>query len=178
MGKLKREYKGKAIQNYATDPSAPPWRMPPPEPSTLLTADDDSDSSHDALDATDPVVDDTADVTRDGRIAVNLDTKLGHVFAQLMQAAEADLDSLDTEPPPAYAEATQFDKWPLPLSIVVQVVGSRGDVQPFIALGNELQRHGHRVRLATHGVFEEFVTDAGLEFYPIGGDPSELMAVR
>lgn len=63
-----------------------------------------------------------------------------------------------------------------PLNIVVQVVGSRGDVQPFIALGNELQRYGHRVRIATHGVFEELVTSSNLEFFPIGGDPEELMA--
>ncbi|KNB09221.1 hypothetical protein FOXG_09845 [Fusarium oxysporum f. sp. lycopersici 4287] len=62
------------------------------------------------------------------------------------------------------------------LNIVIQVVGSRGDVQPFVALGTELKRHGHRVRLATHNTFESFVHDSGLEFYPIGGDPTELMA--
>ena len=67
--------------------------------------------------------------------------------------------------------------WDIPLNIVIQVVGSRGDVQPFVALGNELQKHGHRVRLATHGVFEDFVQKEGLEFYPIGGDPTQLMAV-
>lgn len=55
-------------------------------------------------------------------------------------------------------------------------MGSRGDVQPFIALGNELQKYGHRVRIATHNTFEEFVLKHGLEFYPIGGDPEELMA--
>lgn len=32
------------------------------------------------------------------------------------------------------------------------------------------------MRLATHNVFDKFVRDAGLEFFPIGGDPSELMA--
>lgn len=62
------------------------------------------------------------------------------------------------------------------LNIVIQIVGSRGDVQPFIALGNALQRHGHRVRIATHGVFEKFVKDSYLEFFPIGGDPAQLMA--
>lgn len=62
------------------------------------------------------------------------------------------------------------------LNIVVQVVGSRGDVQPFIALGNALQRYGHRVRLATHDNFDDFVRKSGLEFYPIGGDPEDLMA--
>lgn len=56
-------------------------------------------------------------------------------------------------------------------------MGSRGDVQPFVALGVALQqKHGHRIRLATHNVFESFVRDAGLEFYPIGGDPAKLMA--
>lgn len=58
----------------------------------------------------------------------------------------------------------------------MHVVGSRGDIQPSIALGNELQKHGHRVRLATHGVFQNFVHKNGLEFYPIGGDPKELIA--
>ncbi|PMD56672.1 glycosyltransferase family 1 protein [Hyaloscypha bicolor E] len=62
------------------------------------------------------------------------------------------------------------------LNIVLQVVGSRGDVQPFIALGQELELVGHRVRIATHNVFEQFVQDSGLEFFPIGGDPTELMA--
>ncbi|ESZ90226.1 glycosyltransferase family 1 protein [Sclerotinia borealis F-4128] len=62
------------------------------------------------------------------------------------------------------------------LNIVIQVVGSRGDVQPFLALGNELQLAGHRVRLATHDLFQKFVQDAGLEFYAIGGDPKDLMA--
>ncbi|KAF8201038.1 hypothetical protein K438DRAFT_1581932, partial [Mycena galopus ATCC 62051] len=51
-----------------------------------------------------------------------------------------------------------------------------GDVQPSIVLGNKLQKHGHRVRLATRVVFEDFVRTAGLKFYPIGGDPAELMA--
>ncbi|TID06936.1 Sterol 3-beta-glucosyltransferase UGT80B1 [Colletotrichum higginsianum] len=63
-----------------------------------------------------------------------------------------------------------------PLNIVIQVVGSRGDVQPFIALGTALRRYGHRVRLATHDNFAGFVTDSGLEFFPIGGDPADLMS--
>jgi UDP:flavonoid glycosyltransferase YjiC (YdhE family) len=63
------------------------------------------------------------------------------------------------------------------LNIVIHVVGSRGDVQPFVALGQELKnRYGHRIRLATHGTFKKFVEENGLEFFEIGGDPAELMA--
>lgn len=50
-------------------------------------------------------------------------------------------------------------------------MGTRGDVQPFIGIGLKLKEYGHRVRLATHAVYREFVTGFGLEFYPLGGDP-------
>lgn len=66
---------------------------------------------------------------------------------------------------------------PPPLNVVIHVVGSRGDVQPFIALGKVLkEEYGHRIRLATHPTFRSFVEDNGLEFFSIGGDPAELMA--
>ncbi|GMP90455.1 hypothetical protein CsSME_00041577 [Camellia sinensis var. sinensis] len=61
-----------------------------------------------------------------------------------------------------------------PLQIVILIVGTRGDVQPFIAIGKRLQDYGHRVRLATHSNFKDFVLTAGLEFYPLGGDPKIL----
>ncbi|KAL0435504.1 UNVERIFIED_CONTAM: Sterol 3-beta-glucosyltransferase UGT80A2 [Sesamum radiatum] len=61
-----------------------------------------------------------------------------------------------------------------PLQIVMLIVGTRGDVQPFVAIGKRLQDYGHRVRLATHSNFKEFVLTSGLEFYPLGGDPKVL----
>jgi hypothetical protein len=66
---------------------------------------------------------------------------------------------------------------PAPLNIVIQIVGSRGDVQPFVALGLELKnKFNHRVRVATHATFQKFVEENGLEFFNIGGNPEELMA--
>ncbi|KAJ7103729.1 sterol glucosyltransferase [Mycena epipterygia] len=106
-------------------------------------------------------------VGEDGRVDLDLDSKLGRALASIIPY------------PPRYTPSYSYIErrdWHIKLSIVIQVVGSRGDVQPFIALGNELQKHGHRVRLATHNVFEGFVRESGLEFYPIGGDPAELMA--
>lgn len=61
-----------------------------------------------------------------------------------------------------------------PMQIVMLIVGTRGDVQPFVAIGKRLQEYGHRVRLATHSNFKEFVLTAGLEFFPLGGDPKIL----
>ncbi|GAB2282056.1 hypothetical protein Dimus_016613 [Dionaea muscipula] len=61
-----------------------------------------------------------------------------------------------------------------PLQIVMLIVGTRGDVQPFVAIGKKLQDYGHRVRLATHANFKEFVLTSGLEFFPLGGDPKVL----
>jgi UDP:flavonoid glycosyltransferase YjiC (YdhE family) len=52
--------------------------------------------------------------------------------------------------------------------------GNRGDIQPFTQLGLRLQRDGHRVRLATHSMFRQYVVDKGLEFYPLAGDPMVL----
>ncbi|KAF5257169.1 hypothetical protein FOXYS1_12318, partial [Fusarium oxysporum] len=64
------------------------------------------------------------------------------------------------------------------LNIVIMVIGSRGDAQPFLKIGKVLKEdYGHRVRIATHPAFREFVEkDSGLEFFSVGGDPSELMA--
>lgn len=60
------------------------------------------------------------------------------------------------------------------MSIAILVVGTRGDVQPFLRLGQRLKADGHRVRLATHNQYESYVRDNGLEFYPLGGDPKKL----
>ena len=65
---------------------------------------------------------------------------------------------------------------PPPLQIAILVAGTRGDVQPFLPIGRRLARDGHRVRLATHALFRDFVESNGLEFYPLGGDPKELIA--
>src|SRR5262245_12293023 len=60
------------------------------------------------------------------------------------------------------------------LAVVILVVGSRGDVQPFIPIGQRIARR-YRVRIATHAEFRPLVENARLEFYPLAGDPRELM---
>lgn len=60
------------------------------------------------------------------------------------------------------------------LRVGLVVMGSRGDVQPFVALGAALRRRGHEVRLATHGDLAGLVREAGLEFRPLPGSARHL----
>ncbi|KXZ43027.1 hypothetical protein GPECTOR_106g121 [Gonium pectorale] len=62
-----------------------------------------------------------------------------------------------------------------PINVLIVVAGTRGDVQPATALGVRLRSHGHRVRLATHEPYRALVAGAGLEFFPLAGDPRGMM---
>ncbi|KAH7313551.1 hypothetical protein B0I35DRAFT_435429 [Stachybotrys elegans] len=64
------------------------------------------------------------------------------------------------------------------MNVAIHIVGSRGDVQPFIPIAKLLSspEYGHRVRICTHPVFKSFVEEQGLEFFSIGGDPEQLMS--
>lgn len=55
-------------------------------------------------------------------------------------------------------------------------IGSTGDVRPYIILGRELKRRGHRVKLTSFESFRGLVTEAGLEFAPLSGDVTQFMA--
>lgn len=61
------------------------------------------------------------------------------------------------------------------MQITIIAIGSRGDVQPFVALGLGLQQVGYAVRLATHTAFEALVKSRGLDFYPVAGDVRGLI---
>jgi len=63
------------------------------------------------------------------------------------------------------------------LKIVVTAAGSRGDVQPCVALGLGLKRAGHEVTLASWEPYRPMAEGRGLMFRPVAGPaPSELMA--
>ncbi len=56
------------------------------------------------------------------------------------------------------------------MKIVIPTIGSRGDVQPYIALAQGLERAGHSVTLVSHPVMRALVESHGVEFAPLGPD--------
>lgn len=52
--------------------------------------------------------------------------------------------------------------------LVLTSWGSFGDLYPYIGLGRELASRGHQVRLAVPGFYAPFVTQEGLDHYPVG----------
>jgi len=57
------------------------------------------------------------------------------------------------------------------MRITILALGTRGDVQPAVALALGLQRVGHSVRLAAPPLSRDLVTSRGLEYAPLGGPP-------
>ena len=94
--------------------------------------------------------------------------------AESYDALEADAEKIT----PEEDEMENDPSRRLKLNIVIIIIGSRGDIQPFIRIGKILKEdYGHRVRIATHPAFKDFVQkDSGLEFFSVGGNPAELMA--
>ncbi|NRU22544.1 UDP:flavonoid glycosyltransferase YjiC (YdhE family) [Clostridium beijerinckii] len=60
------------------------------------------------------------------------------------------------------------------MRVVFLTLGSRGDVQPYVALAKELIKTGHESIICTGATFKNFVQENGVEFYKA---ESDLMAI-
>lgn len=61
------------------------------------------------------------------------------------------------------------------MKITIITAGSRGDIQPYLALGLGLKAVGHEVRLATHVEFKTAICQQGLKFAPLAGNPRSIL---
>ena len=52
---------------------------------------------------------------------------------------------------------------------LLSTIGSRGDVQPLLALADQLRQHGHEARLCAPPDFAELAEEHALPFVPVGG---------
>ena len=62
------------------------------------------------------------------------------------------------------------------MHITIFAAGSRGDIQPCLALGRGLQLAGFEVLLAAPENFAAFIEEQGLRFHPLRGDVQQIMA--
>jgi sterol 3beta-glucosyltransferase len=62
------------------------------------------------------------------------------------------------------------------MKITLFAAGSRGDIQPCVALGRGLQQAGHRVCLAAPEDFADFIQSHQVDFRPLRGDVQQIMA--
>lgn len=111
------------------------------------------------------IVEKLVKIQKDGTLEVDV-TRSALVASELSA-----IDAFGSVPRDVEAVTSGLSKSVPKLKIAMLVVGTRGDVQPFIALAKRLQEFGHHVRLASHVNFRTFVKSAGVEFYPLGGDP-------
>lgn len=78
------------------------------------------------------------------------------------------LDSLQYQEQPMSLAAHPGFKPSRPLHITCLTIGSRGDVQPYIAFCKRLMQDGHSCRIATHGEYKDWVESHGIEFGHVG----------
>ncbi|MGW0807677.1 glycosyltransferase [Nonomuraea sp. NPDC002799] len=64
------------------------------------------------------------------------------------------------------------------MRVLIVGVGTQGDVAPYTALGARLREAGHEVAISAHEPYAELVTDAGLEYLPLPGDPLPVLTGR
>ncbi len=62
------------------------------------------------------------------------------------------------------------------MHITILALGSRGDIQPYAALGHGLKAAGHRVRFITFESFFTLIAENDLDFHPIQGNAQALVA--
>lgn len=62
------------------------------------------------------------------------------------------------------------------MKITVFAAGSRGDIQPCLALSRSLQQAGYHVRMAVTEDFAPFIQQHGVDLYPLRGNVQQIMA--
>ncbi|KAH9869331.1 Sterol 3-beta-glucosyltransferase [Plenodomus lingam] len=133
---------------------------------------EDDQSSSSGVDSNDEAAKAEHDLLQQAREDNNVDKTKN--LSEIVRAAADDRIPLIFDDP--LASFVDF-KPPEPLTIVCLTIGSRGDVQPYIALCKELLKEGHKPRIATHAEFEPWVRKHGIDFAPVDGNPAELMRI-
>lgn len=60
-------------------------------------------------------------------------------------------------------------------TVTILTTGSRGDVQPYLALGTGLKENGVCVRIASFSLYREMIISQGLEHFAVRGDLKQVI---
>ncbi|MEM1256033.1 MAG: glycosyltransferase [Cyanobacteria bacterium P01_H01_bin.21] len=61
------------------------------------------------------------------------------------------------------------------MKVLIVTLGSRGDVQPYVALGKGLKNAGHEVTVCTSTLFQSFITEQGIHYGHMNNQLMQLM---
>lgn len=61
------------------------------------------------------------------------------------------------------------------MKITIIAAGSRGDIQPYLALAKGLCDAGHQVKMATHENFKEWIESYNIQYAPLTGNSLEMV---
>ncbi|MDF3142278.1 MULTISPECIES: glycosyltransferase [unclassified Streptomyces] len=61
------------------------------------------------------------------------------------------------------------------MRVLIVTSGTTGDVAPFTGVGCQLREAGHQVTVATHEDYRALISECGLGFRPLPGDPQALI---
>lgn len=64
------------------------------------------------------------------------------------------------------------------MRILFSVIGSRGDVQPVVALASQLQEHGHTIAACVPPDFRSWLESLGIEVTPVGPEVRRFAVAR
>lgn len=63
------------------------------------------------------------------------------------------------------------------MNIILLPAGSAGDINPFISIGQELKRRGHRISLFANAIYQALVEEQGFEFVATGSQEEFEQAI-
>lgn len=61
------------------------------------------------------------------------------------------------------------------MKILLCSIGSRGDIQPFLIVGNYLSRQGHEVRVSSAAMYASLAQNYAVDYYPFEGDYAAIV---
>lgn len=61
------------------------------------------------------------------------------------------------------------------MRILIATAGTRGDIQPYVALAQGLLAAGHEMTIATDAIYGSFIQANGIGFHPIRANPQKAM---